>query len=257
MTTDSDSQQPPGDPEAKRGHSCFGYALITFVVLFILAALLLPAIQAPKTPEPRNDCRNRMTTLAIGLQNYHEARGHFPPACTYDADGNPLHIWRTLILPFLEEGVAYSKLDLKQPWNSPRNWAVLAEVDVYPFRCPLGGGEPFETNYLAVLGPDGVWDAKTGRTGKTITDGPEQTIQIVEVQNSGIHWAEPRDLPWEQAIQGVNPPHVKFAISSGHRGGANVAFADGDIEFLENSTPLERIHALLTRAGGEPIAEQE
>jgi hypothetical protein len=241
------------DPKPTRGLSCFGYAVIGFVLLFILAALLLPAIQAPRTPSMRNICNGHLRQLVVALENDHEAHGHFPPACTYDENGTPLHSWRTLLLPYLEETPAYLKLDLKQPWNSPHNWAILEKIEPYLFHCPSGGGDPSDTTYLAVVGPDGAWDAKNGRSTKAIPDGPEQTILIVEVQDSGIHWAEPRDLPWEQAIQGVNPPHVKFAISSGHRDGAYVAFADGDVEFLQNSTSLEHVRGLLTPAGGENV----
>ncbi len=196
-----------------------------------------------------------MKQLAVALQNYHDRHRRFPPACTYDEYGNPLHSWRVLILPYLEETIAYLELDLKQPWNSPRNWPILEKIDPRLFHCPSGGGEPFEASYLAVVGPDGIWADKRGIRIRQITDGPSQTILLVEVANSGIHWAEPRDLPWEQAMQGVNPPHVKFAISSGHLEGAHVAYADGSTRFLNNTMPVDELRARLTREAGEPVAE--
>ncbi len=100
-------------------------------------------------------------------------------------------------------------------------------------------------------------------TAKDITDGEAQTIMLVEIANSGIHWAEPRNLPLEQALLGINPPHVKFAISSRHgdfegapsyRKGAHVAFADSSIGLLQESTPIEVLRALLTPSGGEALS---
>ncbi len=45
------------------------------------------------------ECSNNMKQIALALHNYHDTYRTFP-AYTVDGNGQPLHSWRTLILPF-------------------------------------------------------------------------------------------------------------------------------------------------------------
>jgi len=51
----------------------------------------------------------------------------------------------------------------------------------------------------------------------------------------------------------VNQPGV-YGLSSRHPGGANVAMCDGSVKFLKDSTNIQTIWALGSRAGGEIIS---
>jgi hypothetical protein len=86
-----------------------------------------------------------------------------------------------------------------------------------------------------------------------ITDGPADTVMIVEVADSEVSWAEPQDLRFDRLKFTVNEPH---GISSHHSGGANLAFCaehseeqDDLVRFLKNSTDPRRVKAMLTIDG--------
>jgi hypothetical protein len=57
----------------------------------------------------RSQCMNNLKQILIALQNYHDVYGEFPPACIRDKDGKPMHSWRVLLLPFLEQEALYKQ----------------------------------------------------------------------------------------------------------------------------------------------------
>ena len=75
---------------------------------------------------------------------------------------------------------------------------------------------------------------------------------FVEVKNSGIHWAEPRDLDFTSMSFRINDPNGT-GIGSYHTGGALVALADGSIRFVEEGLDPKLLKALITINGGEDV----
>ena len=161
-----------------------------------------------------------------------------------------MHSWRVLLLPYLEEDALYTAYNFGEPWDGPSN-RKLQEGIPYVFNCPENESGAY-TNYVAVVGPNTVCRGTEAITFDSIPDEGSQTIAIVEVGNSGIHWMEPRDLYIGQMAPGINPPAGQ-GISSHHRGGANIAFADGMVRFARNDVPLDRLEAMLTVDGGETL----
>ena len=71
----------------------------------------------------------------------------------------------------------------------------------------------------------------------------------------GIHWVEPRDFQFDQfdftirsrsrmGFSSRGDPKAQD-ISSEHRNGANVVFADGGVEFLPKETPPNIVERML------------
>jgi prepilin-type processing-associated H-X9-DG protein len=117
---------------------------------------------------------------------------------------------------------------------------------------------------VLVTGEGTAWaDGRSPRLSD-FTDGTSETIMVVEIANSNIHWMEPQDLTIDQAMRGINSP-AGMCISAWHPvdswrnrpESANVAFADGSIVNLENDLPLDELRKLLTCQGGEKVKRPE
>ena len=233
------------------------WVLFGLAGLVIGALLLLPS-GGGREAYRRAVCVNNLKQIGLALNNYHAKYHCFPPAYIPDADGKPMHSWRVLLLPYLEEPAfedLFRQYDFNEPWNGPNN-RKLAERAIPIYRCPSDTSDGAQTSYLAVVGDETMWPGAKNLTLRKMNDGSSKTIAVVEVANSGIGWTEPRDLPFDQAVLGINssPPRQSSAcIHSEHSAGANLLFADGSVHFLTNKVPPETLRALLTANGGETV----
>ncbi|NLS93065.1 MAG: DUF1559 domain-containing protein [Planctomycetaceae bacterium] len=224
-----------------------------YMVLAVIVLLLLPAFPPyGRVVARRTQCSNNLKQIAVGLLSYHDAYGSFPPAFIADENAKPVHSWRVLILPFVEQDALYRKYDLSEPWDSPKNRS-LASIALPVFCCPADPrGDTTYTSYVLITGEETGWiEGKCPRLDDVV-DSPSETIMLAEIANSNIHWMEPRDLTLSQAMRGINAT-IGVCISSHHPNGANVACADGSVHFLPNTLPASEIRALITIAGGERI----
>ena len=199
----------------------------------------------------QSDCQARLRGLGIALKSYYADQGSFPPRQVVDAAGKPIHGWRTLLLPYLEERTLFERLNLKEPWDGPHN-REASQATLNSYQCSRHPcSERLTTDYLAIAGPNTAWSGKRGTKLEDFADGPENTILIVEVADSDIGWAEPRDLDivtMFSATSGLRP-------SSRHRfpHGFSALFADGSIRFLRPDLDEATLRALVSPAGGEKV----
>jgi prepilin-type processing-associated H-X9-DG protein len=234
----------------------------------VMAALLLPAVQSTRSAARRNQCANNLKQIAIALLYYHDKRFMYPPAYMADAAGKPMHSWRVLILPFLEELPLYQKYNMNEPWNGPNNSKLAAQVpDVY--RCPSQkdqpNSDPSETNYFVVVGPETAFPGGSrGRSLSAIKDGTSNTIAVIEASGLDVNWMEPRDLTIDEAVEllATERPsgHVRmddgFLTTTYYESPQrNVAFCDGSVHWFGQLSDTQIAKALLTAAGGENIPQ--
>jgi prepilin-type processing-associated H-X9-DG protein len=218
----------------------------------ILIALLLPAVQASREAARRASCANNLRQIGLALHTYQASYGCFPPAYIPDANGRPMHSWRVLILPYLEQQALYDQYRFDEPWDGPHNRALVARMPSI-YRCPSDtGSDPSETSYLMIVGPDTISDGPTAHGLGDFSDGMSTTIAVIEAADRGVNWMEPQDLPVEIVERGIDRPKGR-GLHSDHPGGVNAAFADGSVRFLSRGTDPDDLKAMSTIDGGEFI----
>ncbi len=252
------AEQRSERPRAKKAGGSKGFPLVLilggaavalFVCSGILVALLLPAVQQAREAARRTQCKNNLKQIGLALYNYHDTYGSFPPAVTYSADGQPMHSWRVLILPYLNEAPLYAQYNMNEPWNSPGNMAVTANMPAV-YACPSNpeGQLAGNTHYVALDGPRSVMNSRKPSRLRDIVDGTSNTLLVVEARNTAIRWSEPVDFDFSQA-NGSAPE----GMSSFHFGGFHALFADGSIRFLSESLSPQTLQGLSTIDGGEVV----
>jgi prepilin-type processing-associated H-X9-DG protein len=227
-------------------------ACLTIFVISSLLGMLSIAVHKAREAALISCLGCHLKQMAVAFLNYRDEHGRFPPAYTTDSQGKPLQSWRALILRQIEEGELSERLDLTKPWNDPAN-AEPASQSISTYRGPWEERTfPNHTNFVAVLGRDTVWGVDLGVEKSEITDDPGETIMLVEMKKSGIPWAEPRDLDWENLPPSFDKQNYMKLLSN-HSTGLYVAFADGSVKLLPPDLPLEVFEAMLTKSGGEKI----
>jgi type II secretory pathway pseudopilin PulG len=217
-------------------------------VIGILVALLLPAVQAAREAARRMQASNHLKQLGLALQNYHDTFACFPPAVVTDANGKPLYSGRVLLLPFMEQKPLYDQFDKTQAWDSPANRAITSQtLQVFTDPSAPKAKVPGQTDFLFVTGKGTIFDPPEVSSGfSKIRDGTSNTMCMIEIKNSGINWAEPRDLDISQpmSLPPGNHPNINMAV-----------FFDGHTQAIPKSIPPQTVRALSTCAGGEQIPD--
>ena len=225
--------------------------LVGVAVIGILIALLLPAVQSAREAARTMHCSNNLKQISLALLSYESTYGCFPPACITDDNGRPMHSWRVLILPFMEQQALYEQYDFDQPWDSLNNRMVTNRV-LRCYHCPSVPQTPgTETNYVMIVGPETVAFENSAVAMTEIVDGTSNTIMVIETADSGIQWAEPRDLSADDLSLRINDGSGE-GIGSHHHGGVNASFCDGSVHFLSDSTDPETLRQMINRKDGLP-----
>src|SRR5215469_5447541 len=204
----------PRSPQAKPLGACGGLLLGALLIFY----LLLPTVRSGTPPYALIMCRNNLKQIGLGLQNYADVYQCFPPAYVADKDGRPMHSWRVLILPYIEQKALYSQYDFDEPWDGPHNRLLASKMPAC-YHCEKDGPSAgTATSYVAISGAETLLSDGACSSFADVKDGTSTTLAVVEVASSGINWMEPRDLPFTALGRGLNPGAGK-GISSGHPGG--------------------------------------
>jgi type II secretory pathway pseudopilin PulG len=238
------ASMPAERPAGRRGFRLVEL-LVVVGIIGLLVALLLPAVRVAREPARRAQCLNNLRQIAIALHNYESECHCLPPAYTVDAAGKPLHSWRTLILPFIEQKALYDQIDLSKPWDDPANQAAFA-ANPQVYRCPSVDIPKSHTTYLAVAASGGCFKPTEPRLLTEITDSTDLTLMVIEIPaDRAVPWMSPRDAT-EQSILSL-----ASASKPPHPGGAQAACVDGTVRFIPANTQPETLRALISIAGND------
>ncbi len=231
--------------------------IVGVAVIGILIALLLPAVQAAREAARRAMCISNLKQIGLAMHNYHDTYKCFPPAYIPDENGRPMHSWRVLLLPFMEQEMLYQQYDFDEPWDGPNN-SRLAGMMPTIYRCPSEHSmvDDSDTSYAMVVGPGTISDGPTATQIGRIAEGTANTIMVVEVAGAGINWLEPRDLDADEIGPEIEDPFGAVGgMSSDHPSVVNALFCDGTVHSIDKFIDEALLKALTTIAGGEDVGE--
>lgn len=115
--------------------------LVVIAIIAILIALLLPAVQQAREAARRTTCRNNLKQFGLALHNYHDSHGAFPSgwigvaAGVPDVEGESGFAWGAMLLPGLDQGPLFNRIDFASSLSSSSN-AVARDTVLPVFRCP-------------------------------------------------------------------------------------------------------------------------
>jgi hypothetical protein len=253
------TENPFSTPEVQHlepapGNNPFRWLKILGVgsVLLVLAAVLLPAVTrgpAVRGTAQRVQCKNNLRQIRLALESYHDEYHALPPAYTTDSNGQKLHSWRTLVLPFMEHEALYKQIDLSKPWNDPVNSALSSKMpEVY--RCPSGNLPDGDTTYLGAVGEDFCFHPTKSRSFDEFSDGLSNTLMVFEVAaNNAVPWMSPQDADLESIMRLNSDEPLP------HQNGFLGIMGDSTIRYFPADLPPETRKALLTISGSESISE--
>ena len=250
-------------PQSKPRSNPLAWGIAAAVALVLAGCLIYSVLQFGSSTITRlsnNSIQTKSSSnvrkIAAALNAYAQKHGTYPPPVLMDkANKKPLLSWRVLILKELGHEELYERFDLTKSWDDSVNMQLTYEMpDVY--RHPNTQVYGNEANYFLVTGVGTLFPPSGPMDPANITDKPDQTILVIEGQPSpiGFTWTEPLDLNFGMMtgqINGTSNDDPGKLIESG----AVMATVDERSHFLPNSTSVTTINALLTPAGGEPLAD--
>ncbi len=170
-----------------------------------------------------------------------------------------------LILRFLDNEL-YRRYRFDEPWNGPHNRLLASETPACfrsqnaDWTCKSG-----TTDYVGIAGKDTPWRGTVPLRAEDVIplerrhwkeqkmksrglyEGTHK-IWFVEVANSGINWMEPRDIPLEQALVGINVPG---GIQGSYSSGLPAWMIDENCEWVPVGISPDAFRKMLTIPRGE------
>jgi hypothetical protein len=223
------------EPRKRRWFPFQAWTVLVVIVLFTVCCWFGVRIQQGRQAGRRSSAFGRLGAVRLALLYYENEHKSLPPLCLRDKQGNPTVSWRGIILPFFP-CYRIRQPNLSQPWNSEHNRKIVDETPLSVWACfardRASQEMPVTTHIFAYLGPESIWDAKTGLPKAKATDSPN-AIMLISVPKSEISPLQPRDITEEEVRKLVaEGQEVLFQMCNAADGGYGVVrIKDGKLAF--------------------------
>lgn len=226
--------------------------LVVIAIIAILISLLLPAVQAVREAARKSECQNHLHQLTIAVHNYEGSHRVVPPSgCVAGTSVSQPWSGQAFILPYLEGGTYYSKIDFSYGYHSSVNKNAFPPSGIAGERvpvliCPSDVNDRQRVDnattlhyplcYALNLGRYKVFDPTNGSDGggafapngkigsRHYTDGMSNTLGLSEVKAF-----TPR---FHDAIPVAMEPAGPAAVSGGYTGGGAWSALNGHTEWV-------------------------
>ena len=211
-----------------RRHSGFTLveSIVVLVIIGIIVALLIPAIQMAREAARRLNCQNNFRQQGLAAQGYHLNHEKFPAESYYDgtpsygeeeddADLDDRHAsYRVRLLPFMGQAIIQDVLGLTATSEGIED---LSRMSIPSFLCPsayrqrvdIGSPLRYASHYYGIAGALG-----RSPSGRHYPTDPLQTTYVVDVRSLD-----------ENAVMGGNIVLGPFANTGTIIVGGNVTLA--------------------------------
>jgi hypothetical protein len=187
----------------------------------------------------------RMALLLNEVRSYDKAVGHLFPATERNQDGSPRFSWRVV----LQGGMT--------PYGDRMSGKPIANWQDDEFRwlrsmtfATFEKAGSTEADILAIVGDDTpVGNDKSRSIGEIDPD----TILLLQVHDSRIHWMEPREFALKDAVAIGEEPARKLLADKYKYSYFMIGFADGNVWAIDPSVPMNRLVPLMTVAGAKTV----
>lgn len=208
--------------------------VVAATLLFLFTCCLLPGVSVARDAARRVQCLMCVKHIALAMVNYEARWKSLPPAITYDAHGKPMHSWRVLLLPYLDEIVLYEDYNFNEPWDGPNNSKLLSRMP-FIYQCPSlkdHPGSDYKTSYRVLVGERTCFPQVGSRKLNEIIDGSSATLLCVE-SNKLVPWMAPIEPTVDEYLaemkswSATTTPHHYSDLLKHYDVGASFAMADG------------------------------
>jgi hypothetical protein len=212
-------------------------------------------------------CKNNLRQIVLGIQNHHDQRGDLPPLYIADAQGRPLHSWRVLLLPYIEQHYLFEQIRLNEPWDSEHNRQFHSQMPSV-YGCPSsphpresgltsyfsisGEGAPLEPLTLESSDDQAIRRYGSPTSFASLSDGVSSQAMVFEATGYTVNWMEPVDVTFDELRISQSEDEKGFG-SPNHGSIVQVAMGDGLVVALRPDTTIDELRAILTRNDGRGL----